>query len=93
VTEDRFGWARSDGCLGLTQAVKALREREARKPTDDDRPSPSTFPMTPAARAALGYGREVEAPTGRHRVVNRDGEIVREPPSNVVPIDAGRRRR
>jgi hypothetical protein len=29
----------------------------SRKPTDADRPPPSTFPMTPAAKVALELGR------------------------------------
>jgi hypothetical protein len=29
-----------------------------RKPTDEDRPPPSTFPMTPAARAAKQLAKE-----------------------------------
>jgi hypothetical protein len=51
------GWARRDGCPGLTEAVRALRRAERRAPIDADRPT-SVFPMTPAAREALRLDRE-----------------------------------
>jgi hypothetical protein len=95
TSDDRFGWARSDGCLGLTQAVKALRDREARRPDHRDIPPPSVLPATPASREALRLARQwMDPPPRRHRIVNRDGVIVRErPPDNVVPITAARNRR
>lgn len=37
---------------GLTVALRLLREGRRGKPNEFDRPPPSTFPMTPAARAA-----------------------------------------
>ena len=42
---------------GLTAAIKLRDKAQRRKPTEADVPPPSTFPMTPAARAALALKR------------------------------------
>ena len=64
---------------GLTTALRFLKGRRG-PATDADAPPPSTFPSTPASREALRMAREADARAGirRHRVVNRNGVIVRE---------------
>lgn len=42
----------------LSDALKRLREGRSGPARDEDRPPPSTFPMTPGARAALRYRAE-----------------------------------
>lgn len=70
---------KGDGCLGLTQAVNALRDRVARRPTEQDAPPCSTFPMTPAAREALRLSKQGRG--RRHEIANHGGVIVRVPPA------------
>lgn len=43
---------------GLEDALKRLYLSARRKPTEADRPPPSIFPVTKAARAALRYTKE-----------------------------------
>jgi len=76
------GFRRSDGCFGLTLALRALRDARRGRATDADRPPLSVLPHTRASREALRLQREADerAAVGRHRVVNRDGVIVRERP-------------
>jgi hypothetical protein len=38
---------------GVADALRRLSEGQSRTPTEADRPPPSLFPMTPAARAAI----------------------------------------
>ncbi len=45
-------------CEGLTDALRRLRSGRPGPPTDADRPPPSIFPITRAARAALNYTRQ-----------------------------------
>lgn len=52
--EPRGAWS-----SGLTDAIRSLG-LPSRTPDDRDVPPPSTFPMTAAARAALGYKKDVE---------------------------------
>ncbi len=51
----------------LESALRALHTAERRRPTESDAPPPSTFPMTPAARAALNYSRESARPVSKRR--------------------------
>ena len=57
MRDEEYGWAKQDGCPGLTEAVRLLEQAKRRPPDEGDRPT-STFPMTPAARAARQYDRE-----------------------------------
>lgn len=53
-TDDR------DDRPALKQALTLHHNAERRKPTDSDRPPPSRFPMTPAARAAIELRKGAE---------------------------------
>lgn len=44
-------------CDGMTDALRRLRLGRVGPPTEADRPPPSLFPMTRAARAAMRYAR------------------------------------
>jgi hypothetical protein len=46
---------------GLTDALRRLRMGRVGPPTLDDRPPPSLFPVTRAARAALRYARQYDS--------------------------------
>lgn len=46
-----------DDAPGLKAALTNLHRAARRKPTEADRPPPSLFPMTPAARAAVQLWR------------------------------------
>lgn len=45
---------------GLTDALRRLRNGRVGAPTEADRPPPSLFPITRAARAALRYARQYD---------------------------------
>lgn len=49
---------------GVMVALNAVRNAQRRKPTEADRPPQSTFPMTPAARAAVQLGKGVRRESG-----------------------------
>lgn len=44
-------------CIGMTDALRRLREGRLGPPTARDVPPPSAFPMALAARAALRFSR------------------------------------
>lgn len=87
MTEPRF--FRSDGCFGLTLALRALREARQGPATDADAPPISVLPHTRASREALRLRFEEESRIAaqRYRVVNRDGVIVRERPTDSATAD------
>lgn len=47
---------------GLEDALRRLHTSENRAPTSEDAPAPSTFPATPASRAAIRYARQFDKP-------------------------------
>lgn len=67
---------------GMAAALAALK-KPVGKPTEGDRPPPSTFPMTPAARAALRMSKRNEQV--------EIGPVLTRQPSNVVPLEKKRR--
>lgn len=51
---------------GLGDALRFLKAQN-RAPGPDDRPPPSTFPMTDAAREALRYDKQARRPVSKKR--------------------------
>jgi hypothetical protein len=58
---------------GLAEAIRLFALGRRGKPDEADRPSPSTFPMTKAARAALHYKRQEEL---REKAAKREKEKI-----------------
>lgn len=49
---------------GMKAALTNLRAARRGKPTEADRPPVGSFPMTPAARAAIELGKKARKPFG-----------------------------